>query len=354
MRPLAFTSLVLLASALAAADIPPPTGAAIVAPDAKWEVLFTRTAPLASGLTEGPAAAPDGSIYFSDIPVGNDKGMILRFDPKTRQTSVFTADSGKSNGLKFDAQGFLIACEGSDQGGRRVARYDVKTGKSMTVADRYRGKRFNAPNDLAIDRAGRIYFSDPRYLGDEPRELEHRAVYRIDTDGTVVEVTHDCEKPNGVALSPDQKTLYVIDHNNGEDKIGANPNVRPGAMKVYAFPLGDNGLVAGPRKTLVDFGTEAGGDGMCVDALGHVYIAARSPKRPGILVIDPTGKEVAFIPTAPAQAGAPMAAGIPSNVCFGIGPENKTLYATVDVSLWRIRLKAEGAPLPFQRAAFRK
>src|SRR5205814_8938360 len=181
-----------------------------------------------------------------------------------------TAASGKSNGLKFDAQGYLLACEGSDGGGRRVARYDVKTGKSVTVADRYQGKRFNAPNDLVLDRKGRIYFSDPRYLGDEPRELDHRAVYRIDTNGAVVEITHDCEKPNGVALSPEQKTLYVIDHNNGTDKIDPNnPPAKKGAMKVYAFPLGPDGLVAGPRKTLVDFGSEDGGDGLCVDAQGN-------------------------------------------------------------------------------------
>lgn len=351
MRSLAAVSLALLVPPLLAADMPPPSGDAIVAKDAKWEVLFTRTAKITGGLTEGPATAPDGSIYFSDIPVGDDKGMILRFDPKTRQTTVFKADSGKSNGLKFDARGFLIACEGSDQGGRRVARYDVKTGASTTLADRYQGKRFNAPNDLAIDRQGRIYFSDPRYLGDEPRELEHRAVYRIDTSGTVVEVTHECEKPNGVALSPDQRTLYVIDHNNGQDKIDASKPSKKGAMKVYAFPLGGDGLVSGPRKTLVDFGAEDGGDGMCVDAKGNIYIAARSLKRPGILVIDPTGKEVAFIPTGASQSDAKEPVGRPSNVCFGIGAESKTLYATVDFSLWRIRLKADGATLPFQKKA---
>lgn len=331
-------------------ELPPPSGEAIVAADAKWEVLFTRTAPISKGLTEGPAVAPDGSIYFSDIPFGKDKGMILRFDPKTKKTTVFTDDSGKSNGLKFDAQGNLIACEGSDFGGRRVARYDTKTGKSTTIADKYQGKRFNAPNDLVIDRKGRIYFSDPRYLGDEPRELEHRAVYRIDTDGTVVEVTHDCEKPNGVTLSPDERTLYVIDHNNGTDKIDPDaPAPKPGAMKVYAFPLGEDGLVNGQRRTLVDFGTENGGDGLTVDAQGNVYIAARSLKRPGILVIDPAGKEVAFIPTGVSQPGAAEPVGIPSNVCFGIGPESKVLYTTVDKSLWRIPLKAEGHHNPFAK-----
>ena len=84
----------------------------------------------------------------------------------------------------FDAKGDLIACEGSDGGGRCVARWDVKTGQRTVIADRYMGKRFNACNDLCIDEKGRIYFTDPRYLGTEPRELEYRAVYRIDTDGT--------------------------------------------------------------------------------------------------------------------------------------------------------------------------
>src|SRR5215831_18635737 len=93
--------------ALRAADAPKPTGDKIVDPDAKLELLFTRTAKFSGGLTEGPAVAPDGSIYFSDIPFGKDKGMILRFDPKTKKTTVFTEDSHKSNGLKFDAKGFL-------------------------------------------------------------------------------------------------------------------------------------------------------------------------------------------------------------------------------------------------------
>ncbi len=217
------------------------------------------------------------------------------------------------------------------------------------VADRYMGKRLNAPNDLAIDLKGRIYFSDPRYLGTEPRELEHRSVYRIDTDGKVVEVTHALEKPNGIALSPDQKTLYVADHNNGTDRIDPTaPAPKPGAMKVVSFPLDADGLVKGPSKVLVDFGAEAGCDGMTVDAKGHVYLAVRSLKRPGILALDPEGKEVAFIPTGASQPGAKKPVGIPSNCCFGIGEESKVLYVTVDVSLYRIPLKVEGWHIPFE------
>jgi gluconolactonase len=347
---IALTSFLVIVLPAPAAELPRPTGEDIVSPDARLELLFTRSAPIRGGLTEGPAVAPDGSIYFSDIPFGKDRGMILRFDPGTRKTTVFTEDSHKSNGLKFDARGFLIACEGSDEGGRCVSRWDVQTRKREVLADRYMGKRFNAPNDLAIDLKGRIYFSDPRYLGDEPRELEHRAVYRIGTDGTVVEVTHDVEKPNGIALSPDQKMLYVADHNNGTDRIDPSaPAPKPGAMKIYAFPLGDDGLVRGARKELVDFGSEAGCDGMAIDVKGHLYLAVRSLRRPGILVIDPSGKEVAFIPTGPSQPGARNPAGIPSNCCFGSGEESKTLYVTVDLSLYRIPLKVEGFHIPFRK-----
>src|SRR5579885_367328 len=279
----ALLAVPLLAVPLLAADVPQPTGDAIVPAGAKLELVFTRSLPIHGGLTEGPCVAPDGRIYFSDIPEGKDPGKIMRFDPKTKKTDVFVEDSGKSNRLKFDAKGYLIACEGSDQGGRRVSRYDVRTGQSTTVTDRYMGKRYNAPNDLSIDTKGCIYFTDPRYLGDEPRELEHRAVYRVDTDGSVVEVTHDCEKPNGICLSPDGKTLYVVDHNNGTDKIDTNgPKPRKGAMKLYAFPLGDDGLVKGERKTLIDFGDENGIDGMCVDVRGNLYMAVRSLKRPGV------------------------------------------------------------------------
>jgi gluconolactonase len=342
MRLCTLSLLALLSPGLAAEDVPAPTGAGIVPKGAKLELLFTRTARIKGGLTEGPAAAPDGSIYFSDIPFGKDRGMILHFDPKSRKTTVFAADSHKSNGLEFDLEGNLLACEGSDYGGRALVRYDLKTRKRTVLADRYRGKRFNAPNDLTIDRKGRIYFTDPRYLGHEPRELEHRAVYRYDA-GKVVEVTHDVEKPNGIALSPDDRTLYVADHNNGTDKIDpSGPPVKHGAMKIYAFPLGDDGRVKGKRKTLIDYKDEAGCDGMCVDARGNLYLAVRSLKRPGVQVVTPAGKEIAFIPTGPSQPGAKQPRGLPSNVTFSRGKDRHWLYITIDTSLYRIRLLAEG------------
>jgi len=268
----------------------------IVPDGAKLELLYTRTAKIGGGLTEGPAVAPDGSIYFTDFPVGPEPGMIMRFDPATRKTTVFSADSGKANGLACDAKGRLLACEGADFGGRRVSRWDLATGKSQTVADRFGGKRFNAPNDLCIDTKGRIYFTDPRYLGSEPRELEHRSVYRIDADSTVIEITHEAEKPNGVGLSPDEKTLYVVDNNNGTDRIDPTaPPPKPGAMKVYAFSLDAGGKVNGACETLVDFGTENGCDGISLDVAGNIYLTCGSFKRPGLMVIDRKGKELALI-----------------------------------------------------------
>ncbi|HEV7225008.1 MAG TPA: SMP-30/gluconolactonase/LRE family protein [Pirellulales bacterium] len=360
MRLCAVAGMVLLACSSAARAAEEDAAAngsenkGIVPADAKLELLFTRSAKIKGGLTEGAAVAPDGSIYFTDIPLAPDKGQILRFDPASGKTGVFTADSGMANGLMFDAQGRLVACEGSDTGGRCVSRWDVKTGKKEILAEAYMGKRFNAPNDLAIDLKGRIYFTDPRYLGDEPRELEHRAVYRIEVDGGgVTEVTHDVEKPNGIAISPDQKTLYVAEHNNGTDRISADSAAPPpekGAMKIYAFPLGPDGLVKGERKMIKDFGEENGCDGMTLDSQGNLYLTSRGAKRPGVLVIDPTGKkELGFIPTGKPQPDAKTPVGLPSNCDFGIGDESNVLYITIDVSLYRIRLNAQGYHIPWAK-----
>ena len=339
------TSVLLTSVSLGRADeLAKPTGDTIVSPDAKLELLFTRTAKIEGGLTEGPAVAPDGSIYFSDIPSGTDKGMILRFDPKTKETTVFAEDSYKSNGLICDSEGNLLAAEGADFGGRCVSRWNLKTGQRTVVADRFQGKRFNAPNDICVDRQGRIYFTDPKYVGAETRELEHRSVYRIDRDGTVIEMTHDVAKPNGLAISPDGKTLYVADHDNGTDRIdpAAKDNPKPGVMAIHAFPLGDDGKINGPRRTIVDFGNQPGCDGMTVDEKGNVYLTVRSLKRPGVLVVDPNGKEVAFIPTGATNQKSDSPIGLPSNVEFGLGEEANVLYVTIDKSLYRIPLKVKG------------
>ena len=335
--------LVATSVAMAGEALPPPQGKA-VPEGARLEHLFTRMAEIRGGLTEGPAAAPDGSIYFSDIPEGADRGMILRFDPATKQTTVITDDSGKSNGLFFDPQGRLVVCEGASYGGRRISRWDLKTGKRETIVDNYQGRRFNSPNDITIDTKGRIYFSDPRYVGHEPRELDFQGVFRIDPDGSLHLATRDVSKPNGLAISPDGRWLYVAEHDNGTDRIDPNaPAPKLGAMKILAFPLNDNGDVAGPAKTLIDFGKERGCDGMTVDVEGNIYLTIREPRRPGVLVLDPQGREIAFIPTGPAnQQGKKEVVGLPSNVVFGRGAEANVLYITVDTSLYRIPLLVKG------------
>ncbi len=226
------------ASVTAKAPADDPAENPIFPNGAKLELLHTRQAKLNSGLCEGPTAAPDGSIYFIDMPFGKDDGMILRFDPKTRQTRVLTDRSLKCNGLAIDLEGNLLACDGADGGGRCLRRWNLKTARSEVLAERFQGKRFNSPNDLCVDLKGRVYFTDPRYGGTEPRELANEAVYRLDKDGSVIKITDQVEKPNGLALSPDQKTLYLADHNNGGNRLSpSDPEPKRGAMKIYAFPL---------------------------------------------------------------------------------------------------------------------
>src|SRR5262249_38344075 len=136
----------------------------------------------------------------------------------TKKTAVFRRPSGRANGLMFNQQGDLIVCEGANTGGNRRISITSgidggKEGTVKTLVDRFENKKFNSPNDLAIDSRGQIYFSDPRYVGSEPRELEFEAVYLVTLDGKVTLATREVSKPNGIELSPDGKTAYVSDNN---------------------------------------------------------------------------------------------------------------------------------------------
>ena len=242
-----------------------------------------------------------------------------------------------SNGLKFDAAGNLIVAEGADYGGRRVTRTDMSTGKSYVIAGLFEGRPFNSPNDITIDEQGRIYFSDPRYAGHEPLEQPIQAVYRIDPDGSIDRIITDAGKPNGVCISPDQKTLYVVSNDNGNiDVRGLPPNTPAykGRMALLAYDLSPEGT-ATFRKVLVDYSPEEGPDGLVADSLGNVWVAVRDKTRPGICVYSPEGKELAYIKTE-----------IPTNVGFGRGRELKTLYITAGKSLYRIPVNVEGYHLP--------
>ncbi len=313
----------------------------IVPPDAKLEKLFESHV-----LTEGVSVAPDGMVYFSEITFSNksrdakgviEAGHIWKFDPASSKTSIFRSPSGMSNGIKFDAAGNMVVAEGADYGGRRVTRTDMKTGKSYIIAGMFEGRPFNAPNDITIDEKGRIYFSDPRYLGHEPIEQPLMAVYRIDTDGSIHRIITDAGKPNGVAVSPDQKSLYVVSNDNGSsgiERLSADTPVRKGNMALMAYDLAADGT-AKFRKTLVDYAPFDGPDGLVVDKQGNLYVAVRAENRPGIFVYSPEGKELAFIKTE-----------VPTNVGFGRGADAKLLYITAGSSLYRIRLNREGYQLP--------
>ncbi|MBM3784285.1 MAG: SMP-30/gluconolactonase/LRE family protein [Acidobacteria bacterium] len=314
-----------------------PLAAQIFAPGAKLEKVFEG-----GHLTEGVTAAPDGTMYFSDITFTTETAMqaghIMRFDPKTGKTTVFRSPSGMSNGLKFDAQGRLLAAEGADYGGRRITRTDMKTGKAVILTGVFDGRPYNSPNDIAIDEKGRIYFSDPRYLGREPLEQPVMAVYRLDPDGTVVRIITDAGKPNGVAISPDQKTLYVVTNDDGHlgfDRMPKGTPQRKGRMELNAYDLHAGGTAVF-RARLVNYAPEDGPDGLVCDTEGNLYAAVRDEKRFGVGVYSPAGKELGFLRT-PER---------PTNVGFGRGAEAKTLYVTAGGSLYRITTQKTGYELP--------
>jgi gluconolactonase len=282
---------------------------------------------------EGPVYSSDGSVYFTDSV--NDR--IMRFvpgkspaDPGT--TGLFRSPAGRPNGLAFDLKGRLLVCESNEDGGNRRVTRTEKDGRITVLADHYHGKRLNSPNDIDVDAQGRIYFTDPRYGDRSDMELEKECVYRIDRDGTLTCIIDDAERPNGLAVSADQKTLYLIDNNN---------SVPGGSRKVYAYELRTDGS-AGSRRVVHDFGKGRGGDGMCLDTHGNLYIAAglNTPAPPaedgsvqgGVYVFSPSGKQLDFIPVPEDMV---------TNVAFG-DPDLRTLYITAGMTLYRIRLKAQG------------
>ena len=331
-----------LIPAMAQAQSRPGGHPDIIPAGAELELVFDG----GSVLTEGVAAAPDGTIYFSDITFTfqsrdeqgvSEAGHIWKYDPRAGKTTIFRSPSGMSNGIKFDATGNMVVAEGADFGGRRVSRTDMKTGTSYVVAGLYEGRPLNSPNDITIDRRGRIYFSDPRYLGHEALDQPVAAVYRIDPDGSIHRIIVDAGKPNGICVAPDQKTLYVVSNDNGSTALGRMPagaQTHKGRMALLAYDLHEDGS-ATFREVLVDYYPEDGPDGLVADVDGNLYVAVRDETRPGIVVYSPEGRELAYIPTE-----------LPTNVGFGRGDERKTLYITAGKSLYRIRLNKAGYHLP--------
>ena len=280
---------------------------------------------------EGPAVDDKGNVFFSDIP-GN---RILKMNARG-EVSVFREDSGRANGNAFDAEGRLITCEGyglGSGGRRRVVRTDMKTGKVTVLTERYKGKRYNSPNDVCVDGRGRVWFTDPRYGDREGLEMDVEGVYRIDADGKVTRALGqpDVEKPNGIAVAPDDKTLYVVDAN---DKPGGN-------RKIWAFELSEKGE-AGKRRLVYDFQQGRGGDGLRVDVKGNVWVAAgiRTPRPPGEVTDVPQGVYV-INPEGKLLGRVPIPEDYVTNLAFG-GPHRKTLYVTAGTSVYKVPVSVSG------------
>ena len=287
--------------------------------------------------TEGPAYHRDGSVFYSDI----QNNRILRLAPGAAIADTFLRPSGRSNGLMFDAKGFLIACQGNEKGGlggRRIVRIDPISKEQTVIVGKYDGKRFNSPNDLCIDKAGRIYFTDPFYSPDRSvLELDGvEGVYRVNSDGTELVRVLDNKivaRPNGIAISQDEKRLYVVDN---------HPTIPQ--RKLWAFDLDDQGLTTGKPKEFHDFGKGRGGDGMCLDSEGNLYVTAGANRKypnqnldnpAGVYVFSPEGKSLGIIRVPEDMV---------TNCCFG-GSDMKTLYITAGKTLWQVRTKVQGYAL---------
>jgi gluconolactonase len=280
--------------------------------------------------TEGPAEGPDGRIYFCDITPtfrsGMQAGNVWVYDPADGRTSLFRSPSGMASAIKFDKLERMVVAGGADFGCRSIIRTDLRTGRSHILAGLYNGRPFNAPNDLVIDREGAIYFTDPRYFGHEPVEQPVFGVYRIDPDGGVRLILADVSKPNGIDLSPDQRTLYVVEHDIRilDRRYEPAPTRDIGDMRILAYDLRDG--TASNQRVLVDYHGEKGADGIAVDADGNIYAAVQSATRPGVRIYDPSGAQIEEI----------LVPEVPSNVAIATHGGKTSLYITASRSVYRI------------------
>ena len=276
--------------------------------------------------SEGPTADAAGNIFFTDQ--ANNRIMKLAADGKL---STFRQPANYANGLVFDPQWRLVACESGDPAAStpaRLTRTDLKTGRVEILVDKYEGKSLVAPNDVTFDGKGRIYFSDKpaKFTGEG-------GVYRIDLDGRVTRILAppEIEVPNGLIISPDDRIFYLIEANPAEK----------GARLIRAYDLRADGTVTGMR-IFHNFYPGRSGDGMSVDVKGNLYVAAGLHRRrgtsetldtkPGIHVFSPSGELLKFIPIPEDTV---------TNCAFG-GDDLKTLYVTAGKTLFKMRTEIEG------------
>ena len=294
----------------------------LVAPDAEVE-------PLASGFrwAEGPVwVEATGTLLFSDVPANTvfawreEEGVSVYLRPSGYTGQVPREGEPGANGLALDGEGRLLLCQHGD---RRIARMRAELASPRpeyeTVAAAWRGKRFNSPNDLAVDSAGNVWFTDPPYgleegADDPARESPVFGVYRVSADGAVELLIDDLTRPNGIALSPGEDRLYVA-------------NSDPGRAVWMVYPLDADGGVSQGRVFFdaTERVSEAPGlpDGLKVDAAGYLY--ATGPG--GVLVFAPDGRLLGLIDT-----GVPTA-----NVALDTA--RRILYITANDSLLRLRLR---------------
>jgi gluconolactonase len=252
--------------------------------------------------TEGPAVDAQGNVYFTDV--ANHLILIWTLDD---QLDTFRINSGRANGLYFDKDENLLVCEG-EKGQITSTSPD---GEYKAIATEYDGKRFNQPNDIWPDGKGGVYFTDPKYGGDDAElSQEGMHVYYINPGHTsVTRVCDDIEKPNGVIGTPDGKTLYVTDAQAG---------------KTYRYDVQEDGSLT--NKTLfVDFGC----DGMTIDKAGNVYLTTGGKQ--AVDIFSPSGEllETIAVPEKP------------SNLCFS-GKDRDQLFITARTSIYRVKLNAKG------------
>jgi len=266
------------------------------------------------GFTEGPVWR-GSELLFSDIP--NNRTVCYRPLPDGPDITTFRHPTGNANGLTLDHQGRLLACEHS---GRRVARMDL-AGKAETIADRYEGKRLNSPNDVVVRSDGTIYFTDPPYglpHHTEGKELPFNGVYRVDPAGTLHLLADDFDRPNGLAFSPDERTLYVDDSSRYHIRaFDVAPDGSLSRGRVWAE------LKPGPEEKGVP-------DGMKVDQQGDVYCTGPA----GVWIFDPNGRFLGRIAMPEVTA----------NLAWG-DADWRTLYLTGSTSLYRLRMLVPGIPV---------
>lgn len=258
---------------------------------------------------EGPAWHKSGFLLFSDTPAN----AILKLENGINKATTLYEPSGNSNGLTYDPNGMLVVCE---QGNRRVVKYDID-GKATVLASQYKGKRLNSPNDLVAASDGSIYFTDPAYgVRSQDRQLNFQGVFKITPKGKLTLSTADMKSPNGLALSSDEKTLYVVDSE---------------LKQILSFEIRTSGML-GKGKVLFAFssGLKGSPDGMKVDKQGNLWVAGPG----GVWVFSKTGVHLGII-SLPET---------PSNCAWG-DEDGKTLYITTRTSLYKIKTNAEGVRL---------